>query len=261
MVPIFIPLPSSPDEWHDIAAKFENRWNYSYGLEAIDGKHVIIKKPAKCGSYYYNYKKTQSFSWRSLGQIMSAYGQMLDVMVEIMMAGYGISLDYTKVSKMEGLSSLRMIRYWKIIAIYLMFSLVMMQSDLTIDKRIYNYRHSRARRISEKLFGILANRYRIFSTMIPLSPRCVENILSTLALHKMLWKSTSSRNLYRPATSVDSFDDHGNLVEGDWQNKETSDLFYPLKGPTHWTQFYNSTREFQDCFMNEGAVSWQWGHC
>ena len=45
----------------------------------------------------------------------------------IIMAGYGISMDYSKVSKMERLSSLKMIRYMKIIAIYPMFSLLKMR--------------------------------------------------------------------------------------------------------------------------------------
>ena len=90
------------------------------------------------------------------------------------------------------------------------------QNDLTIDKTICNYRQSRALRISENLFGIFANRWRIFYTMIPLISKRIDNtILSTLALDNMLCRSTSSRNVYRPAILVDSIDDHGNLVEGD----------------------------------------------
>lgn len=34
------------------------------------------------------------------------------------------------------------------------------QNGLTEDRRIYNYRHSRARRISKNLFGIIANRWQ-----------------------------------------------------------------------------------------------------
>ena len=55
--------------------------NYPHALAVIDGKHVVIKKPANCGSYYYNNKKVHSIIlWRSLGQITNAYGQMLDVL-------------------------------------------------------------------------------------------------------------------------------------------------------------------------------------
>ena len=88
-IPIFISLPSPPDEWHKIAAKFENRWNYSHALGSIDDEHVIMKKLAKYWSYYNYYKKKhiQSSYWWSLGQITNSYEQMLDVMVEIMMRG------------------------------------------------------------------------------------------------------------------------------------------------------------------------------
>ena len=35
------------------------------------------------------------------------------------------------------------------------------QRGLTDEKRVYNYRHCRARRISENLFGIISNRWRV----------------------------------------------------------------------------------------------------
>ena len=44
------------------------------------------------------------------------------------------------------------------------------QRNLTIEKIIYNYRHSRARCISENMFGVLANRWRVFHTTMHLSP-------------------------------------------------------------------------------------------
>ena len=64
------------------------------------------------------------------------------------------------------------------------------QRNLTADKRVYNYRQSRARRISENLFGILGNRWRIFFTTINLEPKHVENIvLSSFALQICLSKT------------------------------------------------------------------------
>ena len=138
------------------------------------------------------------------------------------------------------------------------------QSNLTVDKRIYNYRHSRARRISENLFGILASKWRIYYTMIALSPKRVENIiLSTLALHNMLCKSKSSKNSYRPPSMINSYDDQSNLVEGEWRSDE-HDYFYPLKVPTSGHNPSLSaklTREsFKEYFMTEGAVQWQWNY-
>ena len=57
---MFIPLfqlPSTEEEWKYVSEKFASKWNFSYTLGAMDGKHVRIVKPEQSGSDYYNYKK------------------------------------------------------------------------------------------------------------------------------------------------------------------------------------------------------------
>ena len=102
------------------------------------------------------------------------------------------------------------------------------QQGLTPDKRIYNYRHSR--RISENLFGILANRWRIFFTIINLEPNPVEDvILSVIVLHNMLIKSSNSSHVYRPTLFADSIMESGEIIEGEWRENNMDGLLLPLK--------------------------------
>ena len=70
------------------------------------------------------------------------------------------------------------------------------QAGLTHDTRIYNYRLSRARRVVENSFGILANRFRVFMTPISLDPAKVENIvIACCCLHNFSALSTNQHML------------------------------------------------------------------
>ena len=49
-------LPSTPDQWREVAKTFGNLWNFHHACGAIDGKHVAIKKSHHSGSEFCNYK-------------------------------------------------------------------------------------------------------------------------------------------------------------------------------------------------------------
>ena len=143
------------------------------------------------------------------------------------------------------------------------------QTDLTVDRRIYNYRHSRARRISENMFGIIANRWRIFRTVINLSPEKICLIArATITLHNFLRKSRS-RKIYSPASFVDRdgadsainpfYDDV--LRPMNMPCKNLIPLQRPKNGVNACTHSKRIRDIFKDYFCHEGAVHWQWDRC
>jgi len=239
-------------------------------------KHVTIKKPANCGSYYYNYKHTHSIIllaiagpnyeclyadvgsngrvndsgvWNNSSLLQSIQDGSVKLPKDDELAVSGVTLPYVFVGDDAFALKKFMMKPYP-------------QQNLTVDRRIYNYRHSRARRISENLFGILANRWRIFFTTINLEPKYVENlVLSTLALHNMLIKNPA----YRSGNLADSTLENGDVREGEWRDNVTTDTFHPLQIPRSGHNASATAKvvrdEFKDYFMNEGAVEWQWKFC
>lgn len=84
-----------------------------------------------------------------------------------------------------------------------------------MEKRTFNYRLSRARRISENAFGILAARWRILSRPIECKPENVDNIVkATIALHNYLKRTddVSSNSTYMSSTFLEEW---RSIVQGD----------------------------------------------
>ena len=91
------------------------------------------------------------------------------------------------------------------------------------NEAIFNYRLSRARRIIENTFGILASRWRIFRSPIIGLPDRVESFTkAAIALHNYL--QTTESSVYCPTGFVDGEDGSKNVVEGTWRCEESHGL-------------------------------------
>lgn len=59
MMSEMLPRPTN-ETWKSIADDFNTLWNFPNCIEALDGKHFNIQSPPNSGSLYFNYKKTFS---------------------------------------------------------------------------------------------------------------------------------------------------------------------------------------------------------
>lgn len=53
-------MPTTKNDWGQIAERFNRRWNFPKCCRSIDGKHIQIKRPSNSGSQFFNYKGTYS---------------------------------------------------------------------------------------------------------------------------------------------------------------------------------------------------------
>ena len=133
------------------------------------------------------------------------------------------------------------------------------------NKRIFNYRLSRARRTVENTFGILAAKWRIYRRPIKASVETVEKIIkATVCLHNYLRLTDNA--CYLPNGFVDSFSSDGDLIPGDWRNIIRNDedglaQMGKIGGNRYGFEAAKSRNDFMEYFVSEeGAVEWQYRH-
>ncbi|KAL5516896.1 hypothetical protein EMCRGX_G002335 [Ephydatia muelleri] len=135
---------------------------------------------------------------------------------------------------------------------------------------VFNYRLSRARRIIENAFGILAARWRIFRRPIIAEPERVEVFAkAAIALHNYLRTTESSQ--YIPPGFVDGEDGAGNIVEGSWREEEEPTGLIPLShvGSNRYSRSAADVRDsfktyFRSCRwiqQYQNLQQWSVAHC
>ena len=132
------------------------------------------------------------------------------------------------------------------------------QKDLDNERRIFNYRLSRARRVTENAFGIMASHFRIFHTCINLKLTSIEKVvIASVVLHNYLRKLCPSD--YSPEESFHRVDRVSNVTLPGLH--ADPNYFAGLQnghGSRNYPEVAKVVRDrFKDYFVNVGAVAWQ----
>ena len=190
------------DDFKNIAGDFKRKWDFPNCLGAIDGKHIRIKCPDNSGSKFYSYKKF--FSVVLMAVVDANYKFcFIDVGAEGSAGDSGVfgrsgfgnaiidaSLD---VPEPKALGTGAVVPYVFVAdeAFPLKCNILKpFPGGLELidrEKRIFNYRLSRARMVVENAFGILAARWRIFHSPIDSNIETVKSIIKACCcLHNFI---------------------------------------------------------------------------
>ncbi|XP_033114056.1 putative nuclease HARBI1 [Anneissia japonica] len=215
---IYMAMPSSAEEWMQLSRKFHMHWNYPNALGAVDGKHVHIKAPNNSGSQYFCYKGHFSivllalvdanycFTYIDVGNYGSASDGGIFARSALAEARDNGKIKFPGPKCLSNAPELGEMPHVILGDEAFPLNLTMMRpfpgKELTDQKRICNYRHSRGRRISENAFGQLCARFIIFFRIINLSPKNIDHVIkATCVLHNFLKKTSTveratQRNTY-----------------------------------------------------------------
>ena len=265
--------PQTEAEWRQISDNWLNRWNFPHVIGAIDGKHIACKAPANTGSDYYNYKGF--FSVILLAVVTSDYKFLwIDV------SGKGSSSDahiYNASELREGLQNNDFVGFprpdplpgdTEDIPYFLVgddaFALrtYMMKPygnrDLTRKQRLFNYRLSRARRVVENAFGILANRFQVLlSTMLHEADTVRIIVKACVLLHNLM----RTRYPVLQNKLVDTERANGDLVPGAWREGRNLEDTRPERIGGNNRDFRKAKAQrnliMEWCSSPAGMVPWQ----
>ena len=263
--------PTTEAGWMELANDWYRRWNFPHVIGAIDGKHVACRCPPNSGSDYFNYKGF--FSIILFAMVSSDYKFLwVDV------SGMGSSSDahiYNTSELREGLEHNNIqgwpapsplphdtqdVPYFLVgddafaLRTYLMKPYSHRNQDR--EERIFNYRLSRARRVVENAFGILANRFQVLLGTMAQHVDTVRLIVKACVLLHNLMRT---RFPVLQNRLVDYPDANGNMQPGEWRVgkdlEDTRNVQAPNRASKEGKMQRNLIRHW--CNSPAGSVPWQ----
>ncbi|GFO02654.1 protein antagonist of like heterochromatin protein 1 [Plakobranchus ocellatus] len=188
------------DSFKEVAIGFAQHWHFPHVLDAIDGTHIKIECPPKSGSAYYNYKQTFSFVLQGVCDAqcnfisvdVGDFGRHSDGGVlkhsSFGRALYSNNLPIPLDESICGSDSLPYVFLGD--EAYPLLRNIMRpfpRRGLDNVRRIYNYRHSRARRTIECAFGVLVGKWSVLKTTLNMLPEnAIKVVLACCVLHNFV---------------------------------------------------------------------------
>ena len=265
--------PQTEEEWKNISDKWLEKWNFPHVIGAIDGKHVACRAPANTGSEFFNYK--EYFSVILLAVVTYDYKFLW-----VDLSGKGSSSDahiYNHSALKEALEKNDLVGFpqpeplpgdTQDVPYFLVgddaFALrtSMMKpfanKGMTKKQRIFNYRLSRARRVVENAFGILANRFQVLASRMLHEPDNVRLVVKACVLLHNLMRT---RYPVMQNNLVDIERRNGTVVPGEWRAGVNLDDTNPdtLQGHNRDQKAAKAQRNLimEWCSSPVGSVPWQ----
>ncbi|XP_068135717.1 putative nuclease HARBI1 [Hyperolius riggenbachi] len=266
----YMKFPETPQDWLDVAAQFEDVWDFPNCGGALDGKHIRITPPANTGSFYFNYKGYFSIilmalvnaNYEFLFVDIGRNGRMSDGGV-IERTTFFHKLRSNQLNLPDNASTKNHLNFVFVAdeAFPLQPHLLKPFPAKNIQYRqaIFNYRLSRARMLVENAFGILASRFRILHTAINLRVDKIDKVVyACCVLHNFLRQQYGAT--YLPVQAVDRVDvSTGQVVEGEWRsNPQVLTDLQPCP-PRNATTEAKQNRDAYVAYFNSqaGSVAWQ----
>lgn len=257
------------------AKLFETQWHFNNCVGCMDGKHILIQKPSQSASLFFNYKGTFSVV---LFAIVNANYEFIYVHTgsEGSQSDGGIFKKTSFYARLSN-NNLHLPEFYLLPGTDISVPYVFLgdsafalekhimkpfpERNISREQTIFNYRLSRARRIVENAFGILASRFRVFKQPLNLSLENIDAVvLASCALHNFLRKKSKT---YLTSACVDREDlESGTFIDGTWRQatNQLTSLQRNIQRPstvgknirTTLTQYFNGVGSvtFQDRMTN-----------
>lgn len=245
------------------AAEFSYKWNFLNCISVIDGKHIRIRCPSKSGSLYRNYKDFFSIvllamvdaNYKFVAVDIGSFGKEGDSGIflksnmgkQILNRSFGFPEECALPGSNKVVPHVIVDDEAFRLDKHIMKSYTKKTATVDKTKAIFNYRLSRARRVTENAFGLLSQVFRIFYQPIHLkTSTCDDLIWVACCLHNMLREGYLEKNKnpyyeYEPEQMPPT----DNIIS------------FSRSGGFSNAEGFGVRETFKSFFNNEGAVLWQ----